>query len=227
MLYRTRLLGIAAAAALAIAALPASAQVAPTKVRVKAKRAKVMLTTAMASDVIDEFPEGTEMDVLLQDDGWYWVVLPPDGYGTRRGGWVRVHDVDGTTEAELIAKAEKAVEKHAAEEAKKQAAADKRAAEAANHAAQAEQKAAAKEAQRSAKAEQQAAKHGQHGATAEPHADVNAQQTTNAGVTSASSTEDKRLKKVQQDLEKARADYDAALKKRGESTATPAVAPQR
>ena len=155
------------------------------------------------------------------------MILPADGYGTRRGGWVRVHDVDGTTEAELIAKAEKVVAKQAAEEAKRQAAAEKHAAEAATRAAQVEQKAAAKEAQRSAKAEQQAAKHGQHDANHEPHADVNAQQTTNADVKSASSSDDKRLKKMQQDLEKARADYDAALKKGSESTTTPSAAPQR
>ena len=67
--------------------------------RVVAKNAKIMATTAMSSDVIDEIPQGTEVDVLLEDDGWYWVVLPRDGYGTRRGGWVRVKDVDGTTEA--------------------------------------------------------------------------------------------------------------------------------
>ena len=230
MVYRTRILGIAAAAALSTA-LPASAQLGgPTKVRVVAKSAKIMATTAMASDVVEEVPQGTEMDVLLEDDGWYWVILPRDGYGTRHGGWVRVKEVDGTLEAEAAAKAAQAAVKHEAEAAKKQAAADKQATEKAAHAAQAEQKAAAKEAQRAAKAEQDAAKHAQHNTKSEQpakHAQADAQQTTHADAKSSSGADDKRLQKAQKDLEKARADYDAALKRRADESTTPAAAPQR
>jgi hypothetical protein len=222
MLYRTRMLGIAAAAALS-AAVPASAQMGgPTKVRVVAKTAKIMATTAMASDVIDEIPQGTEVDVLLEDSGWYWVILPRDGYGTRHGGWVRVKDVDGTSEAELAAKAAQAAAKHEAQQAKKQAATDKRASEAAAHAAKAEQQAAAKEAQRAIKADQQAAKH----AAAHPEK-VDAQQTMHADAKSENGADDKRLQKAQKDLEKARADYEAALKRRSDESTTPAAAPQR
>jgi len=292
MLYRTRVLGIAAAAALS-AAVPASAQIGgPTKVRVVAKNAKIMATTAMSSDVIDEVAQGTEIDVLLEDDGWYWVVLPRDGYGTRRGGWVRVKDVDGTTDAELAAKAAQAEAKKAARDAKKQALADKRAtaaaeraakaeqqqatksdsaaddkrltkaqqdlekaradyqatlqrrsdtpptpeakvavttskdadkrearaskkqAEADKRAARAEQKAAMKEAERAAKADQQAGR-------------VEAQRATHADANSGSGADDKRLQKAQKDLEKARADYEAALKRRSDESTTPAASPQR
>jgi hypothetical protein len=233
MEYRTRMLVIAAAAALS-AAVPASAQMTgSTKVRVVAKSAKIMATTALASDVVEEVPQGTEMDVLLEDDGWYWVILPRDGYGTRHGGWVRVKEVDGTLEAEAAAKAAQIAAKHEAEAAKKQAAIDKRAAEKAAHAAQAEQKAAAKEAERAAKAEQEAAKHAaktEQAAKTEPpakHAKTDAQQTTHADATSANGADDKRLQKAQKDLEKARADYDAALKRRADESTTPAAAPQR
>jgi len=207
MLYRTRMLGIAATAALS-AAVPASAQFGgPTKVRVVAKVAKVMATTAMASDVIDELAQGTEVDVLLEDAGWYWVVLPRDGHGTRRGGWVRVKDVDGTTEAELAAKAAQAEAKREALAAKKQAAADKHAAAAAERAAKAEQKNAAKHVQDDAKAE--------------------AQHSEQADATSGTGADDKRLQKAQKDLEKARADYEAAVKRRSDASTTPAASPQR
>jgi hypothetical protein len=221
MFYRTRMLGIAAAAALS-AAVPASAQMSgPTKVRVVAKSAKIMATTAMTSDVIEQVPQGTEFDVLLEDDGWYWVVLPRDGYGTRHGGWVRVKDVDGSTEAELAAKAAQAEVKKAAQQAKKEAVADK-------HAAKAEQQAAAKEAARAAKAEKQAAHAEQQAAkqTAKqaPKADaVGAQHTTHADATSGNGADDKRLQKAQKDLDKARADYDAALKRRSDASTTPAA----
>jgi hypothetical protein len=240
MFDRTRMLGIAAAAALS-AAVPASAQMGgPTKVRVVAKTAKIMATTAMTSEVIEQVPQGTEFDVLLEDDGWYWVVLPRDGYGTRHGGWVRVKDVDGTTEAELAARAAQAEVKKVAQEAKKQAAADK-------HAAKAEQQAAAKEAARAAKAEKQAAQAEQQATkqaakqTAKPPkaGTVDAQQTTHADATSGTGADDKRLQKAQKDLEKARADYDAAMKRRSDASATtgapitpapstpPASSPQR
>ncbi|HEY7172048.1 MAG TPA: hypothetical protein VH417_14455 [Vicinamibacterales bacterium] len=223
MFYRTRMLGIAAAAALSVAA-PAAAQMSgPTKVRVVAKTAKIMATTAMASDVIEVVPQGTEFDVLLEDDGWYWIVLPRDGYGTRHGGWVRVKDVDGTTEAELAAKAAQAEAKKAAREAQKQAEADKRA-------AKAEQQAAAKEAAHSAKADKQAAKAEQQAAKqtakqAQQADKVDAQQTTHANATSGNGADDKRLQKAQKDLEKARADYEAAMKRRSDASTTTAAAP--
>jgi hypothetical protein len=316
MLYRTRMLGIAAAAALS-AAVPGSAQIGgPTKVRVVAKTAKIMATTAMASDVIEELTQGTEVDVLLEDAGWYWVVLPRDGHGTRRGGWVRVKDVDGSTEAELAARAAQAEAKREAQAAKKQAAADKRAAAAAERAAKAEQKkaskhvqddaqaaaqhtgqtevqsgggaddkrlikaqkdlekaradyeatlkratpeaelspkmskeearaakkqaeeqkraaaaaeraakeeqkAAAKEAERAIKAEREAAKHAQQ------PADVDAARTAHVDATSGTGADDKRLQKAQKDLEKARADYEAAVKRRSDASTTPAASPQR
>jgi len=235
MVYRTRILGIAAAAALS-AAVPASAQSlgAPTKVRVVAKSAKIMATTAMSSDVVEEVPQGTEMDVMLEDDGWYWVILPRDGHVTRHGGWVRVKEVDGSLEAEAAAKAAQVAAKHEAAQAKKQAAADKQAAEKAAHAAQVEQKAAAKETARAAKADQEAAKHADYSAKTEAPAThakadtkANAQKTTHADATSGNGADDKRLQKAQKDLEKARADYDAALKRRADESTTPAAAPQR
>jgi uncharacterized protein YgiM (DUF1202 family) len=210
MLQRTTMLGIAAGWMLLAAALPASAQEsAPTRVRVKAKSAKVMNTTAMTSDVVEDVPEGTELDVLLSDDGWYWVVLPRDGYGTRRGGWVRVRDVEGTDPAELSAKAAKAQAKRAAKESKRQQLEEKRAAKAQQRTLKAEQRAAASEARRAEKAEPKEPK--------EPKP-----RTTRADAEQA-----RRLKKAQDDLDKARADYEAALKRKSESGAATPPAPQR
>jgi hypothetical protein len=217
------MLGIAAAAALS-AAVPASAQMSgPTKVRVVAKTAKIMATTAMASDVIEVVPQGMEFDVLLEDDGWYWVVLPRDGYGTRHGGWVRVKDVDGTTEAELAAKAAQSEAKKAAHEAKKQAEVDKRAAKAEHQSAAKEAAHAAKAEKQAAQAEQQVAK---QAAKQTAKADkVDAQHTTHADAASGNGADDKRLQKAQKDLEKARADYEAALKRRVDASTTSAAAP--
>ena len=114
------------------------------------------------------------------------------------------------------------VSKEEARAAKKQAEQDKRAAAAAEHAAKAEQKAAAQETERAIKADQQAAKH----AAAHP-AKVDAQQTAHADTKSGNGADDKRLQKAQKDLEKARADYEAALKRRADESTAPAAPPQR
>jgi outer membrane protein OmpA-like peptidoglycan-associated protein len=74
-------------------ATPASAAW-PTQVRVVDRPAKVQVSCCAPAGVLGEAPPGTTFDVLLRDGAWYWVVLPRDGYGTRRGGWLRVDDVE-------------------------------------------------------------------------------------------------------------------------------------
>jgi hypothetical protein len=195
------MLGIAAAIALVVPASTARAQgMTPTKVRITAPSAKVYITPTPTSDVIDEAANGTEVDVLLADNGWYWVVLPPDGYGTRRGGWVRVRDVDGSdpeASAEAVSKAEKELAKREAREAKRQA---KEAEQQAR-----EQERAAKRAAKSDKGD------AENSAASEPSAE------TQPRLSKADQEQARRLKKAQDDLEKARADYAAALKRRAES----------
>jgi outer membrane protein OmpA-like peptidoglycan-associated protein len=84
--------GACAAVVIALAA-PASAAW-PTQVRVVDHPAKIQLSCFMPAAVLGVAPPGTTFDVLRQDGDWYWIVLPRDGYGTRKSGWVRVDDVE-------------------------------------------------------------------------------------------------------------------------------------
>jgi peptidoglycan-associated lipoprotein len=86
-------LGGAFVAALIVTAAPAGAA-SPTQVRVVDRPAKIQVSCCAPAGVLSEAPPGTTLDVLRKDDGWYWVVLPRDGYGTRKGGWVRADDVE-------------------------------------------------------------------------------------------------------------------------------------
>jgi hypothetical protein len=159
MLYRTRMLGIAAGLTLLAAAAPVSAQnTMPTKVRVKGKSAKVMDTQAMTSDVVQEVTEGTDLDVLLAEDGWYWVILPRDGYGTRRGGWVRIREVEGVDPDVVTPKEARAQARKAKRDARKQAEEDKRAAKVQARAAKKEERAMQEAQKKTAKDSQHAAK---------------------------------------------------------------------
>ena len=84
--------GACATIGIALAA-PASAAW-PTQVRVIDHPAKVQLSCCMTAGVLGEAAPGTTFDVLRRDGDWYWIILPPDGYGTRKSGWIRVDDVE-------------------------------------------------------------------------------------------------------------------------------------
>jgi outer membrane protein OmpA-like peptidoglycan-associated protein len=49
---------------------------------------------APVTDVLVLVDPGTTLDVLDQEQGWYWVVAPPDSHGTRRVGWIRTNQVE-------------------------------------------------------------------------------------------------------------------------------------
>ena len=56
----------------------------------------------MAGQTLATLPVGTLLEVLDQDAGYYWVMLPPDSNGTHRSGWIsasRVEPLGGTAEA--------------------------------------------------------------------------------------------------------------------------------
>src|SRR5262249_33519840 len=91
--------------ALVATAAPATAAP-PTQVRVVDHAAKIQVSCCLPAGLLGEAPPGTTLDVLGKDGGWYWVVLPRDGYGTRRGGWVKADDVepyDAAAAAALLA----------------------------------------------------------------------------------------------------------------------------
>jgi outer membrane protein OmpA-like peptidoglycan-associated protein len=46
------------------------------------------------TDVVTRLEQGTTLPVLDREDKFYWVLLPRDGYGTQRSGWIRVSDVE-------------------------------------------------------------------------------------------------------------------------------------
>jgi outer membrane protein OmpA-like peptidoglycan-associated protein len=85
-------LGSAFAAIIATAAPTVAAT--PTQVRVVERPARIQVSCCMPAGVLAEAPPGTTLDVLHRDGDWYWVVLPRDSYGTRKGGWVRADDVE-------------------------------------------------------------------------------------------------------------------------------------
>jgi hypothetical protein len=225
------MLGIAAGVSLLAMAAPASAQnTSPTKVRVQAKSAKVMETAVTTSDVVQEVPEGTELDVMLVDEGWYWVILPRDGYGTRRGGWVRIRDVEGADPDAVTPKEARAQARRAKREARKQAEEDKRAAKAQARATNKEERATQEALRKAAKDSQRAAKGQPTEEKQTASAEKNGAQPDEPKqkMTRGEAQQARRLKKAQDDLDKARADYDQALKKRSDPTAdTTPAAPQR
>jgi hypothetical protein len=78
---------------LGAAADHASAQKLPT-LRVVVDSATVRVRPALLSDVVAKAQEGTLLEALDLEDGWYWVVMARDENGTRYPGWIREHDVE-------------------------------------------------------------------------------------------------------------------------------------
>jgi hypothetical protein len=64
------------------------------RLRVKIGPANVYERPRTSSDVVMVAQEGTILDVLGREDTWYWVLLPPDGNGQRRGGYIAIYLVD-------------------------------------------------------------------------------------------------------------------------------------
>jgi len=104
-------LGSAFAAAVLAVAAPADAAW-PTQVRVVDHTIKIQVSPFMTAAVAAEAPPGTTLEVLRRDGDWYWIIMPASPYGTRRGAWVRVDDVEpydaaaAATAAKLLAERE-------------------------------------------------------------------------------------------------------------------------
>jgi outer membrane protein OmpA-like peptidoglycan-associated protein len=90
---RRLLVGCLLIVAVAVPAASALAQM-PGKVRVVTGSATIVRWLhASEIDVLLNPEEGTTLEVLDQDEGWYWVVVPRDAHGTRRVGWIRASHV--------------------------------------------------------------------------------------------------------------------------------------
>lgn len=55
---------------------------------VGAQAVQVFLSRNTHSGIIESAPTGACLEVLSEVEGWFWVMLAPDGNGTRRSGWV-------------------------------------------------------------------------------------------------------------------------------------------
>src|SRR5438093_4071246 len=108
------------------AAVRASDQSLPT-LKVSREKGAVHVRPALLSDVVAKPVEGTVLEAIDLEDGWYWVILPPDEHGTRLPGWIRERDVQivGAGEAdsvlhhfsEAVAESKARMEAEAAEQA--------------------------------------------------------------------------------------------------------------
>jgi outer membrane protein OmpA-like peptidoglycan-associated protein len=89
------LLGTLIATAVCVPATSAQAQV-PAHVRVIIDSARVTRWLRPQTDVILSVDQGTTLEVIDfdQEQGAYWVVLPPDLHGSRNVGWIRASAVE-------------------------------------------------------------------------------------------------------------------------------------
>jgi outer membrane protein OmpA-like peptidoglycan-associated protein len=84
-------------------AVPAAAQT-PGSIRVNRTAPILRWFRAPVTDVMVEVERGTTLEVLDEENGWYWVVVPPDAHGTRRSGWIQARHVEAVPEpAQLLA----------------------------------------------------------------------------------------------------------------------------
>jgi outer membrane protein OmpA-like peptidoglycan-associated protein len=82
------------AIAISVLASPAAAQT-PGSVRVVNDPAPILRWfRAPIRDVLLEVQPGTTLEVLDQERGWFWVIMPPDAHGTRKAGWIQARNVE-------------------------------------------------------------------------------------------------------------------------------------
>ena len=90
-------LGVALGAVMIVAAATptgAAAQT-PGSVRVVDGPARIQRWyRAPLTEVLMRVETGTTLDVLDEESGWYWVIMPPTAHGTRMAGWIRARDVE-------------------------------------------------------------------------------------------------------------------------------------
>jgi hypothetical protein len=94
---------------LLVSAVAASAQT-PPSVRVVNKMAQVLTRPVSGAEAVMTAVQGTVLDVMDSDGGWYWVSLPADRSGTRRRGWIQARDVE-VVAADLSAEVRELTEK--------------------------------------------------------------------------------------------------------------------
>lgn len=165
----------------------------PTRIRIGSPTAPAMSRESTSSDLVMTLSAGTELEVLGRENDWFWVVLPADGYGTSRAGWVHAGNVDGA----VLRRAPKVKE---------------------DRAARAEQRAAAKAARKAEKASAMAARNAEKAALRSARDEAAAARRTakaNAKAAQVAAREakkaeadERRVRRAAEELEKARRDYE-------------------
>ena len=90
-------LHIAVGALLIVAAAvpPTAVAQTPGNVRVVEGPARIQRWyRAPLTDLLMRVDAGTTLEVLDEENGWYWVIVPPNAHGTRKAGWIRARDVE-------------------------------------------------------------------------------------------------------------------------------------
>lgn len=93
---RALVIALLLAAALCAPAASAMAQI-PGHVRVVVDSARILRWLRPADDVLVNVDKGTTLEVLDQEGGWYWVVVPANAHGTRKAGWINAVNVEPFT----------------------------------------------------------------------------------------------------------------------------------
>lgn len=70
----------------------------PAHVRVVNTTPIVRWYPRLPSDVLTTVEPGMTLEVIGQEQEWYWVVTPRDAHGSRRGGWIAAGDVEAFEE---------------------------------------------------------------------------------------------------------------------------------
>lgn len=71
-------------------------------VRVKIGPATIYEKPRTSSDIVTTVAEGTVLEMIQRDGDWYWVILPRDTNGTRRGGYIAVYVCERVGDKRLL-----------------------------------------------------------------------------------------------------------------------------
>jgi outer membrane protein OmpA-like peptidoglycan-associated protein len=80
--------------------VPSTMAQTPANVRVVDRPARIQRWfRSPITDVLVEVEPGTTLEVLDEENGWYWVIVPRDVHGTRKSGWIRARNVERVVRA--------------------------------------------------------------------------------------------------------------------------------
>jgi hypothetical protein len=201
--FQSLLVGSLAAAALLGPGTGAARAQDNGPIRIGSPSTQVMSRSTARSEVLMTATNGAGFDALAREGDWFWVLLPADAYGTRRAGWIYAGDVEGA-----VLKKPLPVKEHKDGKDDKVTATASAEADAANGTADQSEPADARaaagaddaQAREAAKAARKAEEEAR---AAQKKADREAEKMARKAA-----EDERRLRKAQEELEKARQDYE-------------------